>query len=95
FSKVGTKLNKSSGFRVSTPTSTAAVRGTDFQVEVEGNKTETLVSDGSVEVTDNDNPDQTNTAAVEVGVLTLNPEDLFSFVPTLEKIFPLFKLISE
>lgn len=62
FSKVGTKLSKSSGFRVSTPTSTAAVRGTDFQVEVEGNKTETLVSDGAVEVTDNDNPDQTNTA---------------------------------
>ncbi|PJZ56144.1 iron dicitrate transport regulator FecR [Leptospira barantonii] len=62
FSKVGTKLSKSSGFKVTTPTSTAAVRGTDFQVEVEGNKTETLVSDGAVEVTDNDNPDQTNTA---------------------------------
>ncbi|RHX86567.1 surface adhesin Lsa33 [Leptospira stimsonii] len=62
FSKVGTKLDKSSGFKVSTPTVTAAVRGTDFQVEVEGNKSETLVSDGSVEVVDNDNPDQTNVA---------------------------------
>ncbi|XDD51764.1 FecR domain-containing protein [Leptospira sp. WS92.C1] len=62
FSKVGVKLGKSSGFKVTTPTSTAAVRGTDFQVEVEGNKSETLVSDGSVEVTDNDNPNQTNVA---------------------------------
>ncbi|AOP33949.1 iron dicitrate transport regulator FecR [Leptospira tipperaryensis] len=62
FSKVGTKLNKSSGFKVSTPTVTAAVRGTDFQVEVEGNKSETLVSEGSVEVVDNDNADQVNTA---------------------------------
>ncbi|EMY77666.1 sigma factor regulatory protein, FecR/PupR family [Leptospira weilii serovar Ranarum str. ICFT] len=62
FSKVGKKLTKSSGFKVTTPTSTAAVRGTDFQVEVEGNTTETLVSEGAVEVVNNDNPDQTNVA---------------------------------
>ncbi|AXX15793.1 MULTISPECIES: surface adhesin Lsa33 [Leptospira] len=60
FSRIGTKLTKSSGFKITTPTSTAAVRGTDFQVEVEGNKTETLVSEGSVEVVDNDNPDLSN-----------------------------------
>lgn len=62
FSKVGTKLSKSSGFKITTPTSTAAVRGTDFQVEVDGAQTETLVSEGSVEVVDNDNPDQSNVA---------------------------------
>lgn len=62
FSKVGAKLGKTSGFKVSTPTVTAAVRGTDFQVEADGNKTNTLVSEGSVEVADNDDPDQTNVA---------------------------------
>ncbi|EMM98675.1 surface adhesin Lsa33 [Leptospira noguchii] len=62
FSKVGTKLSKSSGFKITTPTSIAAVRGTDFQVEVNGSNTETLVSEGSVEVTDNDSPDQSNIA---------------------------------
>ncbi|EPG75502.1 sigma factor regulatory protein, FecR/PupR family [Leptospira fainei serovar Hurstbridge str. BUT 6] len=58
FSKVTTKLGKTSQFNVSTPTVVASVRGTDFQVEDNGKTANTLVSNGSVSVTDADDPNK-------------------------------------
>lgn len=57
------RLSKDSSFEVSTPTSIAGVRGTDFLTKVEGNKTEVLVAGGSVEV----QPENGSSALVEAG----------------------------
>ncbi|TGK13885.1 transcriptional regulator [Leptospira fletcheri] len=62
FSKVSTKLGKTSQFNVTTPTVVASVRGTDFQVEDNGKSAHTLVSNGSVSVTDADDPTKQATA---------------------------------
>ncbi|PJZ64140.1 transcriptional regulator [Leptospira wolffii] len=62
FSKVGSKLDKTSQFNVTTPTVVASVRGTEFIVEETGKGTSTRVGDGSVEVTDLDNPEKQATA---------------------------------
>ncbi|MCE9499099.1 MAG: FecR domain-containing protein [Leptospira sp.] len=51
FSKISGKLGKNSLFKVATPTTVAAVRGTEFAVEENGKESETLVNDGSVSVT--------------------------------------------
>ncbi len=58
FAKVGSKLGKNSKFNVITPTVVASVRGTEFIVEETGKGTSTRVGDGSVEVTDLDDPDK-------------------------------------
>ncbi|TGJ99292.1 transcriptional regulator [Leptospira semungkisensis] len=68
FSKVDTKLSKTSKFTVSTPTSVASVRGTEFIVEETGKGTSTRVSNGAVEVTDADDPSKVAVADSGEGV---------------------------
>lgn len=50
FTKTTSKLNANSSFKISTPTFTAGVRGTEFIVEDTDSKDQTLVSDGAVSI---------------------------------------------
>ncbi|MCK6379683.1 MAG: FecR domain-containing protein [Leptospiraceae bacterium] len=50
FAKVVSKLTKNSSFNVKTPTSVAGVRGTEFLVQDNGDKSDVLVNDGTVAV---------------------------------------------
>lgn len=50
FAKTDKKLGADSSFKISTPTFTAGIRGTEFIVEDSEGKDQTLVSDGSVAV---------------------------------------------
>ncbi len=50
FAKLVSKLTKNSAFNVKTPTSTAGVRGTEFLVQDNGDKSDVLVNDGTVSV---------------------------------------------
>lgn len=52
FAKVS-KMNKGSGFQVKTQTAVAAVRGTEFLAESEGNESKIAVTEGKVEVSSN------------------------------------------
>ncbi len=75
------KISSTSVFTIATPTAIASVRGTEFLINEEKGSSETLVQDGSVQVSDEnlENPDvvdEGNKAEVEQnGEVEVNPLD--------------------
>ncbi|MCP4136623.1 MAG: hypothetical protein GY754_36975 [bacterium] len=57
FTKISRKLAKGDAFQISSPTTVAGVRGTDFSVEEKDGKAKVACLDGKIRVRDADKPD--------------------------------------